>query len=78
MVAWAIFPHTIDQSKKIYGPINIYLNDQKGGFAEDLNLYAASEAPTHPFAYRLVVDDLNGDGLDDVFAGSMGLSVEQG
>jgi len=77
VVAWAIFPHTIDQSKKIYGPINIYLNDQKGGFAEDLSLYAASEPPTHPFAYRLVVDDLNGDGLDDVFAGSMGLSVEQ-
>ena len=25
----------------------------------------------------MVVDDLNGDGLDDVFAGSMGLSVEQ-
>jgi len=77
VVAWAIFPHTVDQSKKIYGPINIYLNDQNGGFAEDLNLYAASEAPVHPFAYRLVVDDLNGDGLDDVFAGSMGLSVEK-
>ena len=41
VVAWAIFPHTIDQSKKIYGPINIYLNDQNGGFAEDLSLYAA-------------------------------------
>jgi hypothetical protein len=41
VVAWAIFPHTIDQSKKIYGPINIYLNDQKGGFTEDLNLYAS-------------------------------------
>ena len=77
VVAWAIFPHTIDQSKKIYGPINIYLNDQNGGFAEDLNLYAALEPSRHPFAYRLVVDDLNGDGLDDVFAGSMGLSVEQ-
>ena len=77
VVAWAIFPHTIDQSKKIYGPINIYLNDQNGGFAEDLNLYAASNAPKHPFAYRLVVDDLNGDGLDDIFAGSMGLSVKQ-
>ena len=77
VVAWAIFPHTIDQSKKIYGPINIYLNDQNGGFAEDLNLYAASNAPKHPFAYRLVIDDLNGDGLDDIFAGSMGLSVKQ-
>ncbi len=77
-VAWAIFPHTIDQSKKIYAPVNIYLNDQQGGFEEDLNLYAAEEAPKHPFAYRLVVDDFNGDGLDDVFAGSMGLSVEQG
>ena len=78
VVAWAIFPHTIDQSKKIYAPVNIYLNDQDGGFAEDINLYSSLEAPVHPFAYRLVVDDLNGDGLDDVFAGSMGLSVEQG
>ena len=77
VVAWAIFPHTIDQSKKIYAPVNIYLNDQQGGFAEDLNLYAAAEVPKHPFAYRLVVDDFNGDGLDDVFAGSMGLSVAQ-
>ena len=50
VVAWDIFPHTIDQSKKIYGPINIYLNDQNGGFAEDLNLYSALEAPKHPFA----------------------------
>jgi hypothetical protein len=32
VVAWAIFPHTIDQSKKIYAPVNIYLNDQGGGF----------------------------------------------
>jgi hypothetical protein len=78
VVAWAIFPHTIDQSKKIYAPVTIYLNDQHGGFAEDLNLYARSEPPKHPFAYRLIVDDLNGDGLDDVFAGSMGLSIEQG
>ena len=53
------------------------MNDQGGGFEEDLNLYAAKEAPKHPFAYRLVVDDFNGDGLDDVFAGSMGLSVAQ-
>ena len=77
VVAWALFPHTIDQSKKIYAPVNIYLNDQKGGFAEDPNLYVSAEAPKHPFAYRLVVDDFNGDGLDDVFAGSMGLSVSQ-
>ena len=77
-VAWAIFPHTIDQSKKIYAPVNIYLNDQQGSFAEDLNLYEAAAAPEHPFAYRLVVEDFNGDGLDDIFAGSMGLSVEQG
>lgn len=78
VVAWAVFPHTIDQSKKVNGPINIYINDQKGGFKEDLNIYATSTAPTHPFAYRVAVDDLNGDGLDDIFAGSMGLSVDQG
>ena len=75
VVAWAIFPHTIDQSKKIEGPVNIYLNNKKGSFAEDKTIYANSQPPTHPFAYRVVVEDFNGDGLDDVFAGSMGLAV---
>ena len=75
LVAWAIFPHTIEESQKINAPINIYLNNGEGRFAEDLNIYAAGHPPTHPFAYRVVVEDFNGDGIDDVFAGSMGIQV---
>ena len=75
LVAWAIFPHTIEESQKINAPINIYLNNGQGRFAEDLTIYAAGHPPTHPFAYRVVVEDFNGDGIDDVFAGSMGIQV---
>jgi hypothetical protein len=71
-VAWAIFPHTLEESKKINAPINIYLNNRVGGFSEDLSIYYSGAAPTHPFAYRILAEDFNGDGADDIFAGSMG------
>jgi len=71
-VAWAIFPHTLEESKKIDAPINIYLNNRLGGFSEDLSIYYSGAAPTHPFAYRILAEDFNGDGADDIFAGSMG------
>lgn len=73
VVAWAIFPHTIEEDQKVYAPLQIYLNDGQGDLYEDLNVYFSGEPTTHPFAYRLVVNDFNGDGIDDIFAGSMGL-----
>ena len=76
-VAWAAFPHTIEQEKKFRAPINIYLNDGNGHFSEDKNLYATGNPPTHPFAYRLIVEDFNDDGMDDLFAGSMGIQVRK-
>ncbi len=72
-VAWALFPHTIDPDQKINAPINIYLNNGKGRFEEDLNIYSDNNQPTHPFAYRMIAEDLNDDGIDDIFAGSMGI-----
>ena len=72
-VAWALFPHTIDPEQKVNAPINIYLNNGKGRFEEDLSIYSDNTQPTHPFAYRMIAEDLNGDGIDDIFAGSMGL-----
>ena len=71
-VAWALFPHTIDPDQKVNAPINIYLNNGKGRFEEDLNIYSDNNQPTHPFAYRMIAEDLNDDGIDDIFAGSMG------
>ena len=73
VVAWAVFPHTIEQEKKIKAPINIYLNNGDGRFAEDLNIYETGEAPRIPFAYRTLAADFNGDGIDDIFSGSMGV-----
>ena len=74
VVAWAIFPHTIELDQKVNAPINIYLNDGNGKLYEDLTIYNGGEVPNHPFAYRLAIADYNGDGIDDIFAGSMGLS----
>ena len=73
VVSWALFPHTIDLDQKVNAPVNIYLNDGNGNLYEDLSIYENGEVPTHPFAYRLAIADYNGDGIDDVFAGSMGL-----
>jgi hypothetical protein len=73
VVAWALFPHTIEKDQKVNAPINIYLNDKSGRFKEDLSIYNSGEAPKHPFAYRLLAEDFNNDGYDDLFAGSMGI-----
>ena len=75
VVAWAIFPHTIEESKKIEAPINIYINDGLGHLYEDNSIYFTGNNPTHPFAYRLAIADFNGDGVDDIFGGSMGKQV---
>jgi hypothetical protein len=74
-VVWALFPHTIKENQKVNAPINIYLNDGTGRYKEDLNLYHSGEAPSHPFAYRAVAKDFNNDGVDDLFAASMGIQV---
>lgn len=75
VVAWALFPHTAPEDQKVEAPIHIYLNDGNGHLYEDASIYADGVPPTHPFAYRLVVADFNGDSVDDVFAGSMGIQV---
>ena len=75
VVMWGIFPHTIEESQKINAPLHIYLNDGNGKLYEDLSLYENSEYPTHPFGYRLAIEDYNADGIDDIFAGSMGKQV---
>ena len=72
-VAWTFFPHTIDPDQKINAPINIYLNNGEGRYEENLNIYTNNEPPDHPFAYRMIAADFNNDGIDDIFAGSMGI-----
>tara|TARA_X000000950_G_scaffold98744_1_gene124853 strand:- start:6953 stop:8794 length:1842 start_codon:yes stop_codon:yes gene_type:complete len=72
-VAWALFPHTLEPSQKVNAPINIFINNGEGRFEEDLNIYSDGSSPKHPFAYRTVAADFNGDGFDDIFSGSMGI-----
>ena len=72
-VAWALFPHTIEPSQKVNAPINIFINNGEGRFEEDLNIYSDGSPPKHPFAYRTIAADFNGDGFDDIFSGSMGI-----
>lgn len=75
VVAWAIFPHTIEEDQKINAPIHIYLNDGNGHLYEDMSIYESGTYPVHPFAYRVVIKDFNSDGIDDIFAGSSGIQV---
>ena len=72
-VAWALFPHTIEPIQKVNAPINIFINNGEGRFEEDLNIYSDGSPPKHPFAYRTIAADFNGDGFDDIFSGSMGI-----
>ena len=72
-VAWAYFPHTIEPSQKVNAPLNIYLNDGNGRLMENLDIYQSGTPTNHPFAYRTIAADFNGDGVDDIFAGSMGI-----
>ena len=73
VVAWALFPHTIELEQKVHAPVHIYLNDGNGNLYEDSTVYYSNEAPTHPAPYRLAIADFNNDGIDDIFVGSMGL-----
>ncbi len=72
-VAWAYFPHTLEPAQKVNAPLNIYLNDGDGRFEENIDIYESGKAPTHPLAYRTIAEDFNNDGIDDIFAGSMGI-----
>ena len=72
-VSWAFFPHTIEPSQKVNAPVNIYINNGDGRFAEDTDIYVSGAAPKHPFAYRTIAEDFNNDGIDDIFASSMGI-----
>ncbi len=72
-VAWALFPHTLEPDQKVNAPINIFINNGEGRFEEDLDIYIDRTPPKHPFAYRTVAADFNGDGFDDIFSGSMGI-----
>ena len=71
VVGWVIFPHTM--AKKERSTVRVYLNDGTGRLLADPTIYSSGQPPERNMPYRLVVDDFNQDGVDDIFAGSQGL-----
>ena len=71
VVGWVIFPHTMAKNER--STVRVYLNDGTGRLLADPTIYSSGQPPERNMAYRLVVDDFNQDGVDDIFAGSQGL-----
>ena len=71
VVAWVIFPHTLTHEAQ--STVRVYINNGSGRLIADPTIYSLEKPPERQMAYRLIVDDFNLDGVDDVFAGSMGL-----
>jgi len=71
VVGWAIFPHTMTHQER--STVRVYLNDGTGRLIADPTIYFSGEPPERNMSYRLIVDDFNQDGVDDIFAGSQGL-----
>ena len=71
VVGWVIFPHTMVHKER--STVRVYLNDGDGRLIADPTIYSSGQPPERNMAYRLVVDDFNQDGVDDIFAGSQGL-----
>ena len=71
VVGWVIFPHTLSHKER--STVRVYLNDGTGRLIADPTIYASGAPTERNMSYRLVVDDFNLDGVDDIFAGSQGL-----
>ena len=73
VVTWAVFPHTLER-ESTKSQVEIYLNDGTGRLKKDHQFFFDREPPSRHMTYRIVVEDFNLDGIDDIFVGSMGLS----
>ena len=72
VVSWAVFPHTLEREfTKSF--VEIYLNDGTGRLKKDHNFFLDRVPPSRHMTYRIVVEDFNLDGVEDIFVGSMGL-----
>ena len=71
-ISWIYFNHTVPR-KKTPSHLRIYLNDGNGKLVSSPEIYKDGIVPLRHFSYRINVDDFNNDGVDDIFAGSMGV-----
>jgi len=73
VVSWAVFPHTLER-EITKSTLEIYLNDQKGRLIKDHDFFFDGLPPERMMNYRVLIDDFNQDGVDDIFSGTSGLS----
>ena len=71
-ISWIYFIHTTKR-EKTPSHIRFYLNDGNNNLISSPEIYALDEVPLRHMLYRMVVDDFNSDGRDDLFVGSMGV-----
>ena len=71
-IAWVYFTHTMPRSQTP-SHIRIYLNNGNGKIISTPSIYKNGKMPLRHMLYRMTVNDFNGDGVDDIFAGSMGV-----
>ncbi len=71
-ITWIYFIHTTKR-EKTPSHVRFYLNDGNNNLISSPEIYALGEVPLRHFLYRMVVNDFNSDGRDDLFVGSMGV-----
>ena len=55
----------------------VYLNNGQGELISTPSIYADDVMPLRHMIYRTVSEDFNGDGVADLFAGTMGVGWKQ-
>ena len=73
-VSWIYFNHTMPR-EETPSHIRFYLNDRNGNLVSAPEIYKDGVMPLRHMLYRMEVKDFNGDGVDDLFAGSMGVMM---
>lgn len=71
-ISWIYNIHTIPRFETP-SHIRFYLNDGTGKLISTPSIYKDNIMPLRHYIYRLSVADFNGDGFDDLFAGTMGV-----
>lgn len=71
-VAWVFNNHTVPR-KNSPSHIRFYINNGEGELISTPSIYANDTMPLRHMIYRTVSDDFNGDGIADLFAGTMGV-----
>lgn len=71
-ISWIYFTHTMPRAETP-SHIRYYLNDGRGNLISSPEIYEDGVMPLRHMLYRMEVKDFNGDGVDDLFTGSMGV-----